>query len=201
MSVRHNQRSPADRGTQSGDETDLIETILRSAQQIRRLLNDQLEECDLNDVRYAVLCLVSRTADRGGCSQAELAARLDQSESSISMLVDRMRADRLLHRLHAPTDRRRRRLVLTDEGRLLLEKSRNLYERFVDTLLKLGNPDADLGRLLAEFAAPLSDVRVAAALRDTSISGTNNEPSDNSAATSSMPADATINPTEVFPAA
>ena len=63
-----------------------------------------------------------------GCSQADLANELQQSESSISTLVDRMRTSRLLYRLRSKVDKRRRVLMLTDQGRSLLETARHFAQ-------------------------------------------------------------------------
>lgn len=180
MPVRSDHRSATVEQAKACESTDLVEAMLRVSQQIRRLLNERLEACDLNDVRYAVLCMVSRSADRGGCSQAELAARLDQSESSVSMLVDRMRADRLIHRLHAPTDRRRRRLVLTEEGRALIQQANQVYSSFVNTLLASLRDDTGLREQLGKLSTMLADSAFVSALRQPHFSTLDAAPSADS---------------------
>ncbi|MGH9174497.1 MAG: MarR family winged helix-turn-helix transcriptional regulator [Vicinamibacterales bacterium] len=90
--------------------------ILRAAQGVRGHLNTRLGAFGLNDVRFAVLRRVA-TAAPDECSQVELAGELQQSESSVSTLVDRMRADGLLYRVRSRSDRRKWVLMLTDLGR------------------------------------------------------------------------------------
>ena len=138
---------------------DVVCDLLHVAQQIRKLLNERLEPHNLSDVRLAVLKMVRDTENRGGCSQAELAAEIAQSESSVSTLIDRMRGDRLLYRLRAPSDRRRRRLVLTDEGRLALESARRDYAIVVDAIRRTLDAEKQvaLAALLRELSAAIGD--------------------------------------------
>jgi DNA-binding MarR family transcriptional regulator len=141
----------------AGASPDVVCDLLHVAQQIRKLLNERLEPHNLTDVRLAVLKMVCDTENRGGCSQAELAAEIAQSESSVSTLIDRMRADRLLYRLRAPSDRRRRRLVLTDEGRSALEKARRDYATIVDAIRQTLDPEKQvvLRELLKHLSAAI----------------------------------------------
>lgn len=202
MPVRSDQRSASAALSQPCESTDFVESILRVSQQIRRLLNEQLEVCDLNDVRYAVLSTVSRSAERGGCSQSELAARLDQSESSVSMLIDRMRADRLLHRLHAPTDRRRRRLVLTEEGRDLIQRANRVYAGFVDALLCAFDGEPGLKYQLNKLSATLGEPGFAASLRHVSTQSVDaTPPADSRQPASPISTSAAENPPGISPAA
>jgi len=194
--------SLAEAHTSTHEAADLVETLLRVAQHIRRVLNERLDACGLNDVRYTVLDTVSRTAERGGCSQAELANRLDQSESSVSMLVDRMRADRLLHRLHAPTDRRRRRLVLTEDGRTLVERGRQVYTHFVDELLRAVSNESGLRTLLNELSTTLVDLPFAKPAVPTSHSnGESSTGLESQRLNSHTTESNTTSPSEISPAA
>ena len=76
----------------------IVSDILRSAHRIRGVLAAHFAEFGLSDARFAVLQIVRDALPRG-CTQTELAERLQQSESSVSTLVDRMRAADLLYRL------------------------------------------------------------------------------------------------------
>ncbi|HXY37056.1 MAG TPA: MarR family transcriptional regulator [Planctomycetaceae bacterium] len=100
---------------------EIVSDILRSAHRIRGVLAAHFAEFGLSDARFAVLQIVRDALPRG-CTQTELAERLQQSESSVSTLVDRMRAADLLYRLRSKSDRRKCLLVLTDHARETLEK-------------------------------------------------------------------------------
>jgi len=100
---------------------EIVSDILRSAHRIRGVLAAHFAEFGLSDARFAVLQIVRDALPRG-CTQTELAERLQQSESSVSTLVDRMRAADLLYRLRSKSDRRKCLLVLTDHARETLDK-------------------------------------------------------------------------------
>jgi MarR family transcriptional regulator, negative regulator of the multidrug operon emrRAB len=98
----------------------LLDGLLRVSQIVRLRLNDWLGHFELNDGRHSVLAVLASAAQEG-CSQAELAERLGQSESNISTLIERMQRDGLVNRLRSNADRRKRVLLITPEGRSALE--------------------------------------------------------------------------------
>lgn len=98
----------------------LLDGLLRVSQIVRLRLNDWLGRFELNDGRHSVLAVLAGAAQEG-CSQAELAERLGQSESNISTLIERMQRDGLVNRLRSNADRRKRVLLITSEGRSALE--------------------------------------------------------------------------------
>jgi MarR family transcriptional regulator for hemolysin len=123
-----------------------VAKILKAAHRLRAVLNSHLGQFDLNDVRYTVLQIVGDRVD-AGCSQTELADELDQSESSISTLVERMRASGLLYRLRSKSDRRKRVLMLTERGRSLLALADDRHREQMASLLAAFT-DAERRRLL-----------------------------------------------------
>lgn len=98
----------------------IVDTILKCAHRLRGLLASHFSEFDLTDIRYAVLKFV-QSKECVGCSQADLAEEFQQSESSISTLINRMRNSGLLFRLRSKTDQRKWVLILSEHGRSLLE--------------------------------------------------------------------------------
>ena len=86
-----------------------------------------------------------QNAAESGCSQADLAEYLQQSESSISTLIDRMRSDNLLYRLPSTTDRRKKVLKLSDRGRELLGAIAACHEERMRNLLEQINWDVQAG--------------------------------------------------------
>jgi DNA-binding MarR family transcriptional regulator len=98
----------------------LIDGLLRVSQIVRLRFNDWLGQFNLTDGRHAVLAALAR-AGEVGCSQAELADRLGQSESNISTLIERMQRDGLVDRSRSVADRRKRVLRVTSAGLASLE--------------------------------------------------------------------------------
>lgn len=112
----------------------VVVLIQRASQLLRGALTAHLAEFGLNDVRFSTLRIVAGAESRG-CTQTHLAQQLRQSESSVSTLVERMRADSLLYRLRSKTDRRKRVLMLTDRGRLLMNQAESCHAKRVSQLL------------------------------------------------------------------
>lgn len=122
---------------------DVVEALIKSAHVLRGVLADHFSEFGLTDVRYTVMRLIDQ-ADASGRSQADLANYLQQSESSISTLIDRMRTDNLLYRLPSVTDRRKKVLKLSEHGRELLQAIEACHAARMEELLaqiKWGNQE------------------------------------------------------------
>ena len=162
-------------GDSHGEPTpgDLVEMVLRLGQRLRGHLDGRFGTFGLSDARFAALSVI-REAAPAGCTQAHLATKLGQCESSISTLVERMRASHLLYRLRAKADRRKRVLMLTDEGRALLEQGLACRDREAQSLFSQMSHDEQrqlaqaLGRLFATLdrtadAAPEREVERPAA--------------------------------------
>jgi DNA-binding MarR family transcriptional regulator len=98
---------------------DLAQLVVRAADCLRALLHEPTARAGLNETRFNVLDLLRRSAS-GSCSQSEIAARLLQSESNLSTLLDRMHQDGLISRTRSKTDRRRVAIGLTPLGQQAL---------------------------------------------------------------------------------
>jgi len=114
--------------------TVIVDGILKAAHRLRGQLSGHFAEFDLTDVRYAVLRFLE-DSEPHGCTQSEIAEHLDQSESSISTLVKRMRNSGLLYRLRSGIDKRKWVLKLTDRGRGLLDSVHRCHAQRMDDLL------------------------------------------------------------------
>lgn len=136
----HTHSSPAltnDQKTGPDTNVQLVDNLLSASQKLRTLLQLHYAEFGLNEVRYTVLNFIHQTKE-DGCSQAELADKLQQSESSVSTLIERMRNSGLIYPLRSKQDRRKRILVLTEHGRELMEKVETCHtDRMRHLLLKL----------------------------------------------------------------
>ncbi|MGC1275531.1 MAG: MarR family winged helix-turn-helix transcriptional regulator [Planctomycetaceae bacterium] len=143
-------------GGSTGELTpgELVEMLLRLGQRLRGHLDTRFGTFGLSDARFAALSVI-REAAPAGCTQAHLATKLGQCESSISTLVERMRASRLLYRLRAKADRRKRVLMLTDDGRQLFDQGLAARDREAGSLFSRMSEDEQrqlaglLGRLFA----------------------------------------------------
>jgi DNA-binding MarR family transcriptional regulator len=136
---------------------EIVAEVLRSAHRIRGALASHFAEFGLSDARFTVLQIVRDSLPRG-CTQTELAERLQQSESSVSTLVDRMRAADLLYRLRSKSDRRKCLLVLTDHARDVLDKLERCHHERMAGLLSCYRGDQlhDLAVLLKILDSELS---------------------------------------------
>ena len=112
----------------------VVAEILKAAHRLRSTLSTHFSEFGLTDVRFAAMQIIRNSAP-DGCSQSRLAEELDQSESSISTLVERMRSSQLLYRLRSNLDRRKRVLMLTERSRNLLEAAELCHDERMASLL------------------------------------------------------------------
>jgi len=95
--------------------------LIRRAQQ--KAVAKFMEACaahDLTPVQFAALAAVD---DSPGLTASELADRIAFDRSTVGDVVDRLARKRLLRRRSDPRDRRIRRLYLTEEGRMLIERA------------------------------------------------------------------------------
>lgn len=122
-------------GELSEQASEIVSNILKAAHRLRGILNSYYAEFGLTDIRFSVLQIIKQ-ADVKGCTQSELAEQLQQSESSISTLVDRMRNSDLIYRLRSKSDRRKRVLILSDQGRSILDKVEKCHNEHMDKLLE-----------------------------------------------------------------
>ena len=135
-----------------GPSSAIVDLLLQAAHLLRAALSAYFAEYKLTDIRFAVLRILRDSAP-AGCSQTELAEGLNQAESSVSNLVERMRNDGLLYRLRSKTDRRKRLLLLTHQGRELLERVEVSHETRMDRLLHHFDPAEQ--KLLAQLLEKL----------------------------------------------
>ena len=98
----------------------VLDTLMKLGHRVRGVLDSRFSPMKMTDARYMALRVVQDSSPEG-CTQSKLAAALGQCESSVSTLVERMRTGKLVYRLHPKSDRRKRVLLLTDQGREALE--------------------------------------------------------------------------------
>ena len=101
----------------------------------------------------AQLFVLQRLAERDGLSINELAGETLTHQSSVSVLVSKLAARRLVRRAISPRDRRRTVLSLTAKGRRALSGAPEpMQVRLIAALADLSDADvARLARLLARW--------------------------------------------------
>ncbi len=171
----------------SSDETavEIVDNVMRASHRLRAILNSHLGQFELTDIRYAVLQAIRETASHG-CSQKELSTKLNQTESSISTLIERMRQSGLLYRLPSTVDRRRKVLLLSELGRETLVKAEEFHSRRMAALLTCFQPPErnTFSRLLKVWVEELTQLPADAARASIS-----NQPAETEPAPLSFPYD------------
>lgn len=139
-----------DRGGLTAEQ--VIEQVQSAAQILKHRLEEHFQEFGLNEIRYTVLRIVHHSSPHG-CSQTDLAETVQQSESSISTLVERMRADNLVYRLRSKLDRRKRVLILTERGQAILHHIEHCHSERLEQMLQQFDQAqrAELHRLLQQL--------------------------------------------------
>ncbi|MCH7687047.1 MAG: winged helix-turn-helix transcriptional regulator [Planctomycetes bacterium] len=146
----------------------VVAEILKAAHRLRSTLSTHFSEFGLTDVRFAVLQIIRDSAP-DGCSQSRLAEELDQSESSISTLVERMRSSHLLYRLRSKLDRRKRVLILTERSRDLLENAETCHDERMASLLSCFSAEQ-----LEQFSSLLQQIQNRLAAETSQIDSSQN---------------------------
>jgi len=158
------QLNTAEMPPQGGDASavQVVASIRRAADLIEELLTVDFSAFRLNKTRFAALQFIGQSSAQG-CSQTELATSLGQSESSVSGLVSRMRADGLLYRLRTKHDQRKRLLMLSERGRQLLADCELAYGRQFENVLSRFEADwlEQLSGLLDVFSEKLATTQAA----------------------------------------
>ncbi len=101
--------------------------------------------------------VLQHLAGAGPLTIGELAAHLDRSQSVASEIVDHLERDDLLERIRDPRDRRRTLVWLTDAGRELLERDRDVLSRELVAGAMAGMTEPERAGLLAGMAALLRE--------------------------------------------
>jgi DNA-binding MarR family transcriptional regulator len=128
------------------------EFLFRRAHQIASAaFAEACKHLDLTPSQYAVLFVLRELNDS---SQNELGRRVSLDRSTMSVVMRSLSARRLVRELADPADRRKKRLQLTDTGRLIMAEAERLSARTSESMLSpLGEERA---RQLLELLEQLS---------------------------------------------
>lgn len=120
---------------------------------LRRISRD-LDEAGLPPLTWYDVLAALRDAPEGRLRQVDLAERVLLSHSGLSRLLDRIEAKGLVERVRCPGDRRALNLMLTPEGREMLDRMWPVYARGIadDFLPALGSSSAEVRETLDAIA-------------------------------------------------
>lgn len=127
--------------------------ILRLHQLVTTVLDASLEPLALTSRQYTVLSMIRRTAP---VTSADLARRLDISAQSMGESHGMLERKGLISRSPSPANKRQILLVLTPEGKKLLQKADRVVARAETEFLKSLTPER-----LAHFEDTIARLRAA----------------------------------------
>ena len=105
--------------------------LARAVELFRVAMAEQWDHLGLSASRAAVLRIVAESY-RVGCTQTKLAQAVGLSESNVSGLIERMRADGLLSQMRSKQDRRCCVLLLTEHGAAQARAAAEYETRFLE---------------------------------------------------------------------
>jgi len=131
---RHRPDRPDPAGEFPLDATAYIFHLFSVATRHREArLDEQLRPLDLNVPRYIVLGMVNRFEP---CSMTHLAEYSAVDRTTLTRMIDQLVRSGLVERATPPSDRRQVLLSLTDRGRKILERSRQIVDQLNSELVR-----------------------------------------------------------------
>ena len=114
--------------------------IVRTANLLSAKASILFRGFDLTEAQFNVLFALKFTT--GNVTQAELGKRLVVTRASITSVLDKLEAKKLVERVNVPYNRRIHHVVLTDEGRALIEDVEPKYREEIYAALEDIQTDA-----------------------------------------------------------
>ncbi len=127
------------------DRRQVIDRLLSASDAIRGAIERQYARRGLNPARVGLLRQLAQAGPEGR-AQIELARALDLAESTICGLIDRLQSEGQLYRFRSRSDRRRSLVMVSAQGRELLDQIEADSRRLIELLLA-GFEPSDLARL------------------------------------------------------
>lgn len=101
--------------------------LIKEAQQLFRPFG-------LTDAQFDVLMMLETQAENGKISQTELGRMLLVNRSNVTGLVDRMEKAGWVRRVPDGEDRRINMVEITDDGRKILDSTKNVYMKRIEEI-------------------------------------------------------------------
>lgn len=110
--------------------------LVHDVSRMRRTLFDQrLKDLEITRAQWSALAALSRRPD-GGVIQADLARELEVGKVTIGGLIDRLEASGIVERRGDPSDRRTRRVYITDKGYDIIEQMQSIGRELNTVIMK-----------------------------------------------------------------
>jgi MarR family transcriptional regulator, organic hydroperoxide resistance regulator len=130
------------------DAADLEAITIRMGWVTRRRLERELEAYNLTVPQYIALRCILESSE--GCNMSELAELSRQVSATMTGIIDRLAERGLVQRERDPHDRRSLRVVLTSEGKHLMQQIREHKRAWMRAFLATVNPEER--RLMIDMA-------------------------------------------------
>jgi MarR family transcriptional regulator for hemolysin len=127
------------------------------ARLLKTYVDQEARQFGMTRAQWQVLSRLERSE---GLKQAELAEMLDLQPITLTRLVDRLCHNGLIERRPDPTDRRAKRLFLTEEARPLMDRLAVFGEELMGEVLA-GIDDSEVKLLLSKLGRAKENLREA----------------------------------------
>lgn len=114
--------------------------VIQTASMLQKLSDRFFSRFGVTDAQFNMLMILKDSSEEG-LSQQELSQRLIVTKSNVVGLVDRLERAGYLKREAHSTDRRFNRIVLTTEGRDLVDRVEKFYFEEVDQMMNVLSED------------------------------------------------------------
>jgi DNA-binding MarR family transcriptional regulator len=119
----------------TGKENDLLTQIILSSSAIINRQKKVLESSDLSLQQFQILKALKSLKGKPASINA-LGEYMFDKMSNTSRLVDKLKAKKYVKRAHSQADRRKVEVVLTKEGKVVLQKADRAMNRLEKSILK-----------------------------------------------------------------
>ncbi len=140
-----------------GSNVDFLFALFETQQLLRLYADKQARRFELTRAQWAVLAKLERTE---GLKQAELADLMEIQPITLTRLIDKLCESDLIERRNDDTDRRVKRLYLTDAARPLMAKLAELRNEITESALT-GLSQDEVRRLVAQLETVKDNLREA----------------------------------------
>lgn len=120
----------------ASDNHEALLNLVRTSSMLLKLSDRFFSQFGLTDAQFNILMILNDYGGEG-MSQQGLSEHLIVTKSNMVGLVDRLEKTGYVKRKSHPTDRRSYQVMLTSEGREMVEKIKKSYFREVDRMMRV----------------------------------------------------------------
>jgi DNA-binding MarR family transcriptional regulator len=111
---------------------EVVYNIARIYSLIDRVISDLLSKYELSSAKFNILLVVKHVGGKEGIAQNEISKKLLVTTSNVTRMIDRLEKEKLVRRVALEGDRRVKRILITEKGAALLDKTWPPYKKAVD---------------------------------------------------------------------